>query len=287
MPKMRVYRGRVHLFDTRLDGMEAVIGRSAEAEIPLDSPAASRKHVRLTRRKWSWYAESLGTKNPALLNKRPFTAQRLKHGDTMDIADHTLVFEYPRSEQRKEQALVEGRAGAGFRLDEGEIQSALESGSHNKARLEEAKQKAAGGNSTQIVNPDDLAQLMEATAKRRAAHLVLVKDGARQEFDLAARTLEIGWAAGVQVRLPGKRLFGKVGARIVTTGNGLHRISPVSKWVKVLVEGEAVTNDRLLSDRDTVELRHAFGFGSAKLKYEAAVDIGPGRRGGRRATQIG
>lgn len=287
MPKMKVYRGRAHLFDTRLDGMEAVIGRSAEAAIPLDSPAASRKHVRLTRRKWNWYAESLGTKNPALLNKRPFTAQRLKHGDTIDIADHTLVFEYPRSEQQKEQALVEGRAGAAFRLDEGQIQSALESGSHNKERLEEAKQKAAGGSSTQIVSPDDLAQLMQATEKRRAAHLVLVKDGARKEFDLGARTLEIGWVASAQVRLPGSCLFGKVGARIVTTGNGLHRIGPVSKWVKVLVEGEVVENDRLLSDRDTVELKHAFGFGSVRLKYEAAVDLGPSRRGGRRSPPNG
>ena len=55
MPKISVYRGRTHLFDHWIEKPTVVIGRSSEAEIPLDSPAASRKHCRIVRRKGRVY----------------------------------------------------------------------------------------------------------------------------------------------------------------------------------------------------------------------------------------
>ena len=107
-------------------GDEIVIGRSSEAGIPLESPAISRKHVRITRRKWNWFAEHLGQANPALINKRPFTVQKLMHGDTILIAEHTLVFDYPRAEQIREREVFEGRAGASFKLGAQDIERALD-----------------------------------------------------------------------------------------------------------------------------------------------------------------
>ncbi|MCO4771488.1 MAG: FHA domain-containing protein [Deltaproteobacteria bacterium] len=278
MAKVKVYRGRVHLFDRKLDQDELVVGRSAEAEIPLESPAASRKHVKIVRRKWNWYAESLGTKNPAMLNKRPFTMDKLKHGDTIVIAEHTLVFDYPRSEQVKERDLFEGRAGAAYRLGSVDIQDALDTGSVNEAKLDQARQSAVGVNATQMVDPNDLHKLMSQMEKRRGAHLVMAMSGKRLEFPLEGRTHDVGWTEGCSVHLPGTRLFGRTGARLVTTVDGRHRISASSKWVTVYIGGKPLEGDRILRDKDTVLLKHFLGFGTAKLKYEAAIAIGPQRR---------
>lgn len=286
MPKIKVYRGRVHLFDKRLEEAEVVIGRSSEAGIPLDSPAASRKHVRLTRRKWNWFAEHLGQKNPAMINKRPFTVQKLMHGDTILIAEHTLVFDYPRAEQARERGMFEGRAGAAYRMGAGDIARALDSGTQNRARLDAARQAAIQANATQAVSPDELDQLMKSMEKRRAAHLVLAADGKRTEFPLAGETIDVGWVDEATVRLPGSRIFGKVGARVSTTNEG-HCIAAMSRWVRVTVGGAAIAGEHLLRDRDIVELRHVFGFGRSKLKYEAAVVITPaGRRAARTKTIV-
>jgi pSer/pThr/pTyr-binding forkhead associated (FHA) protein len=281
MAKIKVFRGRAHLFDKRLDGDEVVIGRSGEAEIPLDSPAASRKHVRLTRRQWNWYAEHLGQKNPAMLNKRPFTMQKLNHGDTILIAEHTLVFEYPRSEQQREKAMFEGQKGASFRMGVQDIESALDTGSRNEAMIEAARQAAVEANATQAVSPDELDRLFKSMEKRRAAHLVLAADGKRTEFPLEGRTIDIGWVGGASVRLPGSRLFGRIGARLQSDEGGTHRITPASSWVKVVVGGSPVSGDHPLQDGDILELKHALGFGRVKLKYEGAVAITPTAGRGR------
>jgi len=278
MPKIKVYRGRVHLFDKRMDGDEVVIGRSADAGIPLDSPAASRRHVRLTRRKWNWFAEHLGQKNPAMINKRPFTTQKLVHGDVILIAEHTLVFEYPRSEQRKEKGMFEGQAGASYRMGAGDIEEAFETGTANEDKLEAARQAAVHANATQAVSPDQLEKLIASMEKRRGAHLIFAAAGNRQEYPLEGRTHDIGWVDGVSVRLPGSRLFGKTGAKLLLGDDGRHRIAVSSRWVAVLVNGEAVAGDRVLADKDTVELKHFLGFGSAKMKYEAAVALSPAAR---------
>lgn len=273
MPKVRVYRGRTHLFDHRLDQDESVIGRSSEATIPLDSPAASRRHVRVFRQRYAWYVEHLGNKNPALLNKRPFTMQKLQHGDTITIAEHALLFEYPRDEQIKDREMARGRAGAAFRLDSSEVDAALASGSH--ARKKESLRRNVAENSTMAVSPDELNQLMQQMEKRRAAMLVLAGEGQRVEYSLEGeRSLSIGWTDACGARLPGFRLFGKVGAALSLLSTGKHTIVPATQWVKVFVGDERVETDRVLRDKDIITLVHAFGFGKAKLRYEAAMKIG-------------
>lgn len=277
MPKVRVYRGRAHLFDHMLSGEEAVIGRSSEADIPLDSPAASRRHLRIFRRQFRWYAEHLGQKNPAMLNKRPFTMQKLKHGDTIEIAEHALIFEYPRDEQMKDREMAQGRAGAAFRLDSSEVDAAMQSGSHE--RKKEAMRRNVAENSTMAVTPGQLEELMKQMEKRRAAMLVLAQEGQRVEYTLeGVRSLTIGWTDKCGARLPGFRLFGKVGAALSTLSTGKHTIVPANKWVKVFVGEQQVETDRVLRDKDVITLQHAFGFGKVKLRYEGAMKIGPGQK---------
>ncbi len=286
MAKIRVYRGRVHLFDKHVDGDEIVIGRSSEAGIPLESPAISRKHVRITRRKWNWFAEHLGQANPALINKRPFTVQKLMHGDTILIAEHTLVFDYPRAEQTREREVFEGRAGASFKLGAQDIERALDQQPRGRARQNAARQASIQADATQAVSPGELEALMKSMEERRAARFVLAAGGTRKEFPIEGELIDVGWLDEFAVRLPGARLFGKLGAQVSTTDRG-HSITAMSRWVKVTVGGATIDGAHLLRDRDMVELSHVFGFGRCKLMYEANMAITPaGRRSARAKTLV-
>ncbi len=63
MPKVSVYRGRTHLFDHWIEKPEVILGRSADADVPLDSPVASRKHCRIVKKQGSYIPEEIGAKN--------------------------------------------------------------------------------------------------------------------------------------------------------------------------------------------------------------------------------
>lgn len=284
MPRVRLYRGRTHLYDRRLEQDEVVIGRSADAEIPLDSPAASRRHVRIFRKGYTWYAEHLGNKNPAMLNKRPFTMQKLQHADTITIAEHALLFEYPRDEQTRDREMASGRAGAAFRMDSTQLDDAMKSGGHDQRKVDQMRRNVAE-NSTMAVSPDQLEQLIKQMEKRRAAMLVFATEGQRQEYSLEGlRSLSVGWTDKCGARLPGFRLFGKVGAALSTLSTGKHTIVPATQWVKVFVGDKQVETDRVLRDKDIITLQHAFGFGKVKLLYQAEMKLGPkkpARKGGR------
>jgi pSer/pThr/pTyr-binding forkhead associated (FHA) protein len=286
MPRIRLYRGRTHLYDRRLEQAELVIGRSAEADIPLDAPAASRRHVRIFRQRLVWYAEHLGKKNPALLNKRPFTMQKLKHGDTIAIAEHALLFDYPPDEQARDREVAAGRAGAAFRMDSTRLDDAMKSDGHDQRKVE-AMRRNASENSTMAVSPNQLEKLIDQMESRRGAMLVLAAEGRRTEYSLEGeRSLSIGWTEKCGARLPGFRFFGKVGAALTRLSNGGHSITPATPWVKVFVEDKLVETDRLLRDKDMITLQHAFGFGKVKLRYQAAMVLGP-KKGGGSSQSIG
>ncbi len=277
MPRIRLYRGRTHLYDRRLEQDEVVIGRSAEADIPLDAPAASRRHVRIFRQRLVWYAEHLGSKNPALLNKRPFTMQKLQHGDTIAIAEHALLFEYPRDEQMRDREMASGRAGAAFRMDSSRLDDAMKSGGHDQRKVDAMRRNVAE-NSTMAVSPDQLEKLIKQMEERRSAMLVLAAEGQRKEYSLEGeRSLSVGWTDKCGARLPGFRLFGKVGAALTTLSTGKHTIVPATPWVKVFVGDKRVETDQILRDKDMITLQHAFGFGKVKLRYQAAMVLGPKR----------
>ena len=233
------------------------------------------------RKGYTWYAEHIGTKNPAMLNKRPFTMKKLAHGDTIDIAEHALVFEYPRDEQLKDREMASGRAGAAFRIGSSEVDEAMQSGSH-EAKKERLRRNVAE-NSTMAVSPGQLEELMKQMEKRRAAMLVLAAEGQRVEFSLEGeRSMSIGWTDKCGARLPGFRLFGKVGAALSTLSTGKHTLVPATPWVSVFVGDKRVETDRVLRDKDVITLKHAFGFGKVKLRYEAEMKLGPAKKRGKR-----
>ncbi len=56
-----------------LDGERAIIGRSADCEVPLDVPAVSRRHAAILRDSGRYYIEDLQSRNGTFLNDKRVT----------------------------------------------------------------------------------------------------------------------------------------------------------------------------------------------------------------------
>jgi len=76
-----------------LDGEMAVIGRSAECEVPVDTPAVSRRHAAVIRDGDGYFLEDLKSRNGTLLNEKPVVDRALlKDGDRFVICDQEFRF---------------------------------------------------------------------------------------------------------------------------------------------------------------------------------------------------
>src|SRR5436190_12696510 len=76
-----------------LDGDRAVIGRSADCEVPLDVPAVSRRHAAIVRERGRYFVEDLQSRNGTLLNDKRITERSpLDEGDVLVICDQEFRF---------------------------------------------------------------------------------------------------------------------------------------------------------------------------------------------------
>jgi sigma-B regulation protein RsbU (phosphoserine phosphatase) len=76
-----------------LDSEKAVIGRSADCEVPVDAPAVSRRHAAIIREGDGYYLEDLKSRNGTLLNEQPISDRTLlKDGDRFLICDQEFRF---------------------------------------------------------------------------------------------------------------------------------------------------------------------------------------------------
>lgn len=76
-----------------LDADRAVIGRSADCEVPLDVPAVSRRHAVILRERGQFFVEDLQSRNGTFLNEeRVATRSALGEGDQLVICDQEFRF---------------------------------------------------------------------------------------------------------------------------------------------------------------------------------------------------
>ncbi|HEX3599174.1 MAG TPA: SpoIIE family protein phosphatase [Lacipirellulaceae bacterium] len=76
-----------------LDGDRAVIGRSADCEVPLDVPAVSRRHAAIFRDRGHYFIEDLQSRNGTFLNDNRLTEPApLAEGDRLVICDQEFRF---------------------------------------------------------------------------------------------------------------------------------------------------------------------------------------------------
>ena len=75
-----------------VSGDMAVLGRSADCDIPFPDNNLSRHHCRI--RKWAgrWMIEDLQSKNGTFVNGQRVNSANLNPGDLITIGDQMLVF---------------------------------------------------------------------------------------------------------------------------------------------------------------------------------------------------
>ncbi|MEI6916212.1 MAG: FHA domain-containing protein, partial [Armatimonadota bacterium] len=81
------------LAKARLTGASFIIGRSAECQLKLDDPLASKQHLEITCERGSFWLRDCESRNGTSLNGKKVTGRReLKHGDEIAIGGTRLRF---------------------------------------------------------------------------------------------------------------------------------------------------------------------------------------------------
>lgn len=261
MPKLSVYRNRDHLFNYYIETDDIVIGRSKEADVPLDSDAVSRRHLRIRKEGASYVAEDLSGKNGMFINNHYTKIHLLRNGDKIEIAQHLIVFHRSEAEIAEEQ--IKKQPGHQFYIDRSHVEKILDTDS---GRVEDTAQKMDSDKSTTLLSAKEIHKLKVATARRRGAHLAWMYRGLRKEIPLGKAASTIGWADDCEIRLPGQpRWLKRAVARISPSQNGGYQLEALSFWQPVKVGGTRI-QARALQDNDLIEI------GSLKIRYRAAVD---------------
>lgn len=266
MPKVVVYKGRNVLFEHFVKKDVVTIGRSEDADIPLDSAAVSRLHARIRKQGNTWMIEETGAKNGVFVNGQMITVKPLKHGDSIEIAQHILTWHRPDSEARDERDKDSGKPGAAYRLSTSDVEAAL-----SEKKLDDAvvRDRLDSAMRTAYVGPEQLEQMRQVMQTRRGAHLAAVfSDGTRKEVPLDRDTLTVGWSAGSAISLPGTKWLGKDAATLRARPGGGHDVERHSFWTTVRCRGETLKVGIAIEmkDGDLLEV------GPNEFKYHPAME---------------
>ncbi len=82
----------------------AVIGRAQDCDFVIDDPAASRRHVEITRVGKTYRWRDLGSTNGTVYNDSPMTGGPLRSGDVLRIGETCLVFEQEQEPEDEQPA---------------------------------------------------------------------------------------------------------------------------------------------------------------------------------------
>ncbi|MBL8957740.1 MAG: VWA domain-containing protein [Myxococcaceae bacterium] len=71
---------------------ETLLGRTAEADVQLQSSSVSRRHTRIVASDGTFWVNDLGSTNCTRLNGRPVRCERLRNGDVIHVGQVKLLF---------------------------------------------------------------------------------------------------------------------------------------------------------------------------------------------------
>lgn len=107
MPKLIVSRGGKDVVVQLKDGPN-VIGRSSQADVPLNDGAASREHAEIVVQGPEAVLVDRGSRNGTLLNGRKVDQCKLQPGDVIRIGEHSLHFDVKKQQgETRRQAPAE------------------------------------------------------------------------------------------------------------------------------------------------------------------------------------
>lgn len=100
------YKDRVISRHRVAPGGSLTIGRHPESDVVIDNAAVSGKHAKIDGLEGGYFITDLKSTNGTFINSVMITTCQLKHGDSIVIGRHRLLFGYARGETRPERELA-------------------------------------------------------------------------------------------------------------------------------------------------------------------------------------
>jgi pSer/pThr/pTyr-binding forkhead associated (FHA) protein len=89
---LRVVRGEGVGTEIQLDALVIQAGRSDDADLILDDPAASRRHFEVLAYRGGYVLKDLGSTNGTEVNRVPVLECRLSNGDIISVGETDVAF---------------------------------------------------------------------------------------------------------------------------------------------------------------------------------------------------
>ncbi|OGS41927.1 MAG: hypothetical protein A2506_03030 [Elusimicrobia bacterium RIFOXYD12_FULL_66_9] len=234
MPKLLLKFNAAVIKEIPFDKDSLSVGRKPDNDIPIDNPAISGHHCKISRQGGTYFVEDLESTNGTFVNEKRIKKSGLHHNDVVGIAKHTLVF---IEDVPAEPAAVP--------LPE------------------------PSGDATMMLTPEKQAELVAAsTASAKApgqSGWLRVLQGVvgPSEHELKGMSTYIGKSDRVQIQIKGSGLFGsapEVAASIHRKPEGFVLVAVTDGYPSV--NGKKVSGSVVLSSGDLIEC------GSTTLQFE-------------------
>jgi len=209
------------------------IGRKDTNDIPIENLAVSGHHAKVDKVGDGYLLTDLQSKNGSFVNKQLVSSHWLKHGDTVVIGKHSLLFAYVAGEARPDDA------GGGM------DQTMVMDTDKYRDMLDQAIQATPGG--------------AAKTEKKQKIGVLSYLSGGEGEVELKKKLTKIGKNASCDIQVGGM-MMGQTAVTISQRPDG-YSLSYVEGMTKPKVNGKVVKESVMLKDFDNIEI------GSAKMQF--------------------
>lgn len=211
-------------------GQSMTIGRRDENDITIENLAVSSHHVKIDSVGDGYLLTDLKSKNGTFVNDQQVTSHWLKHGDTVTVGKHTLVFNH-------EEAAA-GDDGSGGNMDQTMVM--------DTEKYRSLLSKSASQDATRALDraPDAILSYLA---------------GGEGEVELTKKLIKVGKDAASDI-VVGGFMVGQTAFTISRRPNG-YFLNFVGGMSKPKVNNTSVKESVKLKEFDTIEL------GSVKLQF--------------------
>ena len=181
MAKLVVYRGRTKTVVCELRGREFLVGRLRSCHLQLEDRLVSRRHAKFVRESdGSWSIEDLDTPHGTWReDERIEGTAGLLDNDILVMGQHLVVFQM----------------------------GAMEAEDWDIAQQARKRMTDPGTDSTAVLPRVTVAHLIRRASLRSKCHLVVDVGDGPEGIPLENDTYEIGFGAGADIRLGGRKLI--------------------------------------------------------------------------------
>lgn len=233
MPTLTLYFKENNLGEYLLEkGQSLTIGRKENNDISIENLAVSGHHAKIDSVGDGFVLSDLQSTNGSFVNNQQVSTQRLRHGDSITIGKHHLIFTYGEDEERPDDGIPE----------EMEQPAMMDTQKHQDMQIKAAP-KTTGAK-------DD---------KKEPVGILTYLSGGEGEIRLTKKITKLGKNPTSDIVLEGL-LMGPIAAAISKGPQG-YSLSYVGGIAKPKVNGEVVKELVNLVEFDVIEL------GAAKFRF--------------------